>query len=337
VEHTVARRDIVERLQRLIDDAVSPLVSDAPFALLDFPDHSNVGDSAIWLGQIEFFRSRFGRRPSYVSRQLDFSAQALDAAAPDGTVFICGGGNFGDIWKHNQAFREMVLATLKHRRIVQLPQSLHYSSVEKRDETARAIAAHPNFTLLVRDRPSLEMATQHFDCRTELVPDMAFFMGLLPSGPPSFDVLALLRTDSERTGLDRSALGSIRVEDWLDESRAAVRLAKALGCLGAASELRLAGLKEAKLTAGARHRVNRGLAQLSSARAIVTDRLHCHILSLLLGRPHAVLDNSYGKIARFVLAFTEGSDLVHRAETLPAAVEWAMQRAKSGVTLDRAA
>lgn len=336
MDHTDTRRDIVERLQRRIDDVVRPLGSDAPFALLDFPDHSNVGDSAIWLGQIEYFRSRFGRRPAYVCRQTDFSPRALEAAAPDGTVYISGGGNFGDIWKHNQAFREMLLTTLKHRRIVQLPQSLHFFSTENRDKTARAIAAHPDFTLLVRDRPSFELATQHFDCRVELVPDMAFFMGLLSAGAPSFDVLALLRTDSEKTGLDTSTLGSIRVEDWLDESRTAVRLAKALGCLGAASELRLAGLKEAQLTAGAQHRVNRGLAQLSAARAIVTDRLHCHILSLLLGRPHAVLDNSYGKITRFMSAFTAGSELAYRAETLAAAVEWAKHQARA-THLDHAA
>jgi exopolysaccharide biosynthesis predicted pyruvyltransferase EpsI len=336
LEPSVARREIVERLQRRIDDAVTPLVSDAPFALLDFPDHSNVGDSAIWLGEIEYFRSRLGRRPSYVSRQHDFSARGLDASAPDGTVFIHGGGNFGDIWKHHQAFREMLLTTLKHRKIVQLPQSLQFFSAERRDVTARAIAAHPDFTLLVRDRVSLDLATEHFDCRVELVPDMAFFIGLVPAATPSFDVLALLRTDDEKAGLDTSALRSVRVEDWLDESRAAVRLAKILGCLGAAAEMRLAGLKEAQLTAVAQHRVNRGLAQLSSARAIVTDRLHCHILSLLLGRPHAVLDNSYGKIARFMAAFTAGTDLAYRAETLAAALDWAKRQA-SATPLDHAA
>ena len=37
---------------------------------------------------------------------------------------------------------------------------------------------------------------------------------------------------------------------------------------------------------------------------MVTDRLHAHILSLLLDIPHVVLDNSYGKVGGFVDAWT---------------------------------
>jgi pyruvyl transferase EpsO len=56
---------------------------------------------------------------------------------------------------------------------------------------------------------------------------------------------------------------------------------------------------------------------------VVTDRLHVHILSLLQGKAHAVLDNSYGKIARFMAAFTGTTDLAYRARSLPDAIEWA--------------
>ncbi|WP_276524270.1 polysaccharide pyruvyl transferase family protein, partial [Enterobacter hormaechei] len=49
-------------------------------------------------------------------------------------------------------------------------------------------------------------------------------------------------------------------------------------------------------TARARRRVERGLRLLSRGERIVTDRLHGHILSLLLGIPHVVLDNDYGKL-----------------------------------------
>jgi pyruvyl transferase EpsO len=54
---------------------------------------------------------------------------------------------------------------------------------------------------------------------------------------------------------------------------------------------------------------------LSAGRVVVTDRLHGHILSLLLGIPHVVLDNSYGKLHQFVAAWTESSPLVHTAQT----------------------
>jgi pyruvyl transferase EpsO len=46
---------------------------------------------------------------------------------------------------------------------------------------------------------------------------------------------------------------------------------------------------------------------------VVTDRLHAHLLALLLGIPHVVLDNSYGKLHHFIAAWTHESPLVHLA------------------------
>jgi pyruvyl transferase EpsO len=55
---------------------------------------------------------------------------------------------------------------------------------------------------------------------------------------------------------------------------------------------------------------------------VITDRLHAHILSLLLGIPHAVLDNSYGKVGRFLAAWTGGAAGVHRASSSEDAERW---------------
>ena len=35
----------------------------------------------------------------------------------------------------------------------------------------------------------------------------------------------------------------------------------------------------------------------------MTDRLHGHIMATLLGKPHVVIDNFYGKIANFIHAW----------------------------------
>jgi exopolysaccharide biosynthesis predicted pyruvyltransferase EpsI len=62
----------------------------------------------------------------------------------------------------------------------------------------------------------------------------------------------------------------------------------------------------------------------------VTDRLHVHICSLLLGRPHAVLDNNYGKIRRFMAAFSGGTDLSYQATSLDDGIAWARRQAGQG-------
>jgi hypothetical protein len=70
--------------------------------------------------------------------------------------------------------------------------------------------------------------------------------------------------------------------------------------------------------------------QISRGCAIVIDRLHVHISSLLLGRPHAVLDNSYGKVRRFMSAFSDGTDLSYKATSLADGIGWARSRAGRG-------
>ena len=72
--------------------------------------------------------------------------------------------------------------------------------------------------------------------------------------------------------------------------------------------------------AAARRRLERGVALLSSGRRIVTDRLHGHILSLLLGRPHRLVDNCYGKLSSFVACWTEGAPGLDPEILSPAAV-----------------
>jgi pyruvyl transferase EpsO len=63
---------------------------------------------------------------------------------------------------------------------------------------------------------------------------------------------------------------------------------------------------------------------------VVTDRLHAHLLSLLLGIPHAVLDNSYGKLSRFLDAWTGGAGLMQRVASADEAVAWAEESAAAG-------
>jgi pyruvyl transferase EpsO len=49
---------------------------------------------------------------------------------------------------------------------------------------------------------------------------------------------------------------------------------------------------------------------LAAGRRVVTDRLHGHILCLLVGIPHCLYDNSYGKNREFYRAWTSSSDFV---------------------------
>lgn len=318
---------LIDELQAKVHACLDEFIGPAPIALLDFPNIRNVGDSAIWLGEMAYLARR-GCRPAYVSEMYDFVPEQLEARMPTGPIFIHGGGNFGDIWLGHQKFREQILQRWPGRPVIQFPQSIHYSSQARADETARIIEKHGNFTLLVRDEESLQFARKNFACRVLLCPDMALCIGPIQAPRPSIAVLAMLREDREKAGThDLAAVQSVPVEDWISEPWLPVRAAKALGMAGAFGTFDAMRMRLGRFNAAAQQRFGRGMRQIGRARAIVTDRLHVHILSTLSGRPHAVLDNSYGKIARFMAAFTGSSNLTYRATSLADALEWAHARA----------
>ena len=292
-----------------IRQCLSPLCKDVhDYALLDWPVHSNVGDSAIWLGELAFFMPVLGRSPAYVTASNE-RAERLDHYCPEGPVFLCGGGNFGDIWPDMHENRLHLLQTAPHRRIIQLPQSIHFSSDAELQRTRRIIAGHPDFILLVRDTASFDLARRHFDCDVRLCPDMALMLGPLPRPAlPVHDVFCLMRMDKERAFEGNLAVPG-PVDDWiLDEPPPETTTEKIVRRLYWKSlSPRAPGLMKsvmmqrhiAVLNRYAQQHMDRGLAMLSQGRSVVTDRLHGHLLCVLLGIPHVVLDNSYGKIANF--------------------------------------
>lgn len=309
-------RACTTRLQGRIDESLAPLLSDGPVALVDYPDHANVGDSAIWLGETAWLRAR-DLTPAYVSTIRAHDHGALAAAVPAGTILLHGGGNFGTLWKAHQDFRLAMLERFPNRPVVQLPQSIFFDDAAAIAACARAIERHGKFTLCVRDEPSLEFARRHFPCETLLVPDMAFAIGPLARQPAAADIFCLLRTDHEKTGPHESRLGPPRAitGDWLEDDRGALRRT-AIGT-------RLLTLTNPPNMARVRHyerqalsRLRRGVAQLSQGRVVITDRLHGHILSTLLGIPHVALDNSYRKIGNFIDAWTGRVDILRTATSL---------------------
>ena len=65
----------------------------------------------------------------------------------------------------------------------------------------------------------------------------------------------------------------------------------------------------------ARKRLFRGIRILSNAKVVITDRLHGHILSLLLGIPHVLLDNRIGKNRAFYETWTRDSAITRWANS----------------------
>lgn len=305
--------------------------------MLEFPNYPNVGDSAIYLGQVAALGA-LGRRPRFVSDLGTYSARELAGwVTREDVILLTGGGSFGDLWPAAQRMREDILRTFPHVRIVQLPQTIHFASDDALQRARAAVGAHPDVTLLVRDARSLELARRAFDAQVQLCPDMAVALGPLPRRQsPTRDVQWLLRTDLE-SALPQDAERPALSDDWIVEAPSALRSLSYL-LMGAVRRPLMQSLARHLLMqlypALAQERLMRGRRLLEQGRVVVTDRLHGHILSWLSGIPHVVLDNSYGKLSSHFATWMRDADGVAWATSVDEAAEQAAMLASLPVALD---
>ena len=279
-------------------------------AVVGYPNHNNAGDLAIWCGMVKGL-DRLEASIVYASDSASYDQTRMRKVLGDGPILICGGGSLGDLWPSEQTLREAVIAGFPGNRIVQLPQSMHFASLEKRQGFEQVARTQPSLTFMWRERRSYEDAKTTFAPESLMCPDLAYALG--NQAPrrthTSVDVLWLLRRDRESRGLGEPAASTADlVVDWPDwyreddhwtpealEARASFwRSNRASSEDPAAGEMWATHLET--FTPLARARLDQALELLGSARVVVSDRLHGHILATLLGVPNVVLDNSYGKV-----------------------------------------
>jgi pyruvyl transferase EpsO len=149
----------------------------------------------------------------------------------------------------------------------------------------------------------LALAEREFGIDVRLCPDMAFALDALPRRQPITDVVILARTDREASL--PPAQTEVKTVDWLtDDPSIAIDLERRLRFSN-----RLPWLRRRLYKRLAFERVRRGCDLLGQGRAVVTDRLHAHILCLLMNIPHVLLDNAYGKLSAFYNTWTRSSPL----------------------------
>jgi exopolysaccharide biosynthesis predicted pyruvyltransferase EpsI len=319
--------DVIAAQSQLLQSALTPLLpKGTPYALVDFPNYTNVGDSAIWAGAMALLEKVSGSPPRFVCDHNNFDDAEFQQYHPDGPIFIIGGGNFGDLWLKHQNFREMLFRNYCGRQIVQLPQTLNFKDPTNAAKCAALIKAHGNVKIMVRDRNSVRIAREELGVEPQLLPDMAFGMGPLKERvSPTLSAFMLLREDTEKAEYDRAPLLGLpnsAYRDWLDEP------ADFVSSCELKTRFNAWGRKGATMAKGRAHlfehlsrgRLDRGLRMLSTGRGVITDRLHAHILCTLLNKPHVVLDNNYGKIFSYIDAWTYAYRDVKKASSAEEAI-----------------
>lgn len=322
----------LDELRGQVSHALDPLIPlNSSCVLVDFPHHGNVGDSAIWLGEVAYLKSR-KCKIKYICDWTNYNQAALKSAVGTDLILLHGGGNFGDLYPAHQALKEKVISNFPDNRIVQLPQSIHFTDAVNLAKSQACLSLHKDFHFVVRDTTSLKLAQQYYENPTYLCPDMALMLdlGSLKSHLKTSDVVILSRTDEEKaahlTAGTGAQLNSV-VMDWLDEPEPKHQWLydwshRRLGW--GSSKIPPFILNKLALVAAnamARQRLARGLGLLGQGHVVVTDRLHAIILSWLGGTPVFYVDNSYNKLSNFLNTWLKDSPGLTRCATFEDALE----------------
>jgi len=157
--------DVRGRIEDVIIRTLRPHCRQGPYAILDYPNYLNPGDSAIWSGTRRTLEMLFGAPPAYAASLRSFSASRCRAATRGGTVFFLGGGNFGSIYEKHHRRRLAAIEALPDRRIVFLPFStagFAGGDAGLREETISAVSRHRAMTLFAREERSRAELARHF-------------------------------------------------------------------------------------------------------------------------------------------------------------------------------
>lgn len=282
---------------------IRQVCGDRPTAHLGLCSHHNVGDVALTVAEWRLLRE--GGTWVVISTTSDRPNPPAVSIPVDAAFVVHGGGNIGDLYPSELALRVAALREHSRSPMLQMPQSIYFKNLSNADDYRRSVAGARGYVLLVRDRDSYEWAERYLDCHVELIPDSALTLGRLSmSVTPSSPLLALLRADAEAVAGRPPVPSSAVVVDWPTEGRFRQDLKlwpRWTRDFALEHSINLpARLDQYLIRKVSYVRLERGLELLSRGRCIITDRLHGHILTTLLGIPQIVLDNSYGKVLGFV-------------------------------------
>ncbi|PVD31826.1 hypothetical protein C0Q70_07244 [Pomacea canaliculata] len=297
--HLTTNEEVIWEIQRLHMQVMTSLLGGRRHVmLLDFSTSENKGDPAITVGEVALLRRLNVTVVFYCSIYMCSDAKLKEAHkisrnfTPSSLMILLhGGGNLVG-YPESDILRKKILNFFPDFHCVLLSQSIWIrKDHEKHLNMCRELYSHrENLTIFLRDRQSLGLAQKHFPgTKLMLMPDMAFGLGRVPrTMPPTHDIVWIKRSDSESSNYKIPEIPAnlkVQVEDWWKWTTNKGRTPMETSFLIAFN----------------------GLSFLQRGRVVITDRLHGHILSVLLGIPHVLIDNPpYFKLSSFRRTWTAG-------------------------------
>jgi exopolysaccharide biosynthesis predicted pyruvyltransferase EpsI/glycosyltransferase involved in cell wall biosynthesis len=259
--------------------------------LIGTPIHGNLGDHAIAIAENELFKKYVPElqlieivMPGYrkYTKEIKRYINRKDI------IIISGGGWLGTLWKHNEDVVRDIVGNFPDNKVVIMPQTIYFEDTEegrKEREISREIySSHKNLVFCLRDKKSYEFVLKNKLVQNPdnclYLPDMSLFLKQIKHNVKRKGILLCFRTDREKK---MSARDRMRIKEWLWGRGYEIIFTSNI-CIGGIPLERRG--KE----------LDKKLEEYSSARLVITDRLHSMIFAAVTGTPCIAFDNLTGKV-----------------------------------------
>lgn len=259
--------------------------------LIGTPLHGNLGDHAIAIAEKELFKKYIPELQVIEITMPDYRSQALEIKKhinKKDIIITSGGGWLGNLWQHNEDTVRNIVSAYPDNKIVILPQTIYFEDTEeghREIEISRKIySSHKNLIFCLRDKVSYEFVLNNrFVKKSQnclYMPDMALALNPMIYNGNRDEILLCFRTDREKCVPFRDVR---KIKKYLWEKGENTIFTTTVYHKGISLEKRQDKLDEK-------------FKEFSSAKLIITDRLHGMLFAAITGTPCIAFDNITGKV-----------------------------------------
>lgn len=269
-------------------------ISHADIVLMGTSAQNNLGDHAISVTELDWLRSSIpNKRVVEIPKELFYKKRDFWKLKirKEATIVITGGGFLGDLWMTEERMVRAIICDYKDNKIVIMPQTIFFESEIEKAVTAKVYRSAAELYINTRDKKSYEYIKHEWpDINVFLAPDMVLSLSArLSDRRRKNDVLLCLREDKENC-LDEKEIAFIKksiIEMGLNV------------CNISTVEKHIVPIFLRK------NAIEAKLKKFSSAKLVVTNRLHAMIFSYITKTPCIAIDNISNKVSG-VYAWIEG-------------------------------
>lgn len=282
-------------------------------------DNGNVGDLAITVTHYNILKKHVGNDCQIIrilfSNFWEYYIFLKENIRECDLITIPGGGNIGDVYFEAEMIRQIVINEFKNNEIIVFPSTVFFSkgyeSNELYQRSLKIYNNHNNLTIFAREKYSYEILKKSYNnTNIYLIPDMVFqYKYNNDSINRENKILLCLRNDDEKNLTNDN---KNKIYDICSQLTSDVIFTNTFQPEIFAPE------DEERVTL-----INQKLSEFSSAKLIITDRLHGMVLAYLAKTPCVVFANYNHKIKGvykwieeeenvfFVFDFEDGINKIH--------------------------